>query len=45
MALDHTIGQSIFSGLGFLFGYAVGGLGGAISGLILASRRIRKINS
>jgi hypothetical protein len=45
MVLDHATKLSIFSGLGFLFGYSVGGLGGAVAGLILASRRVRKMNS
>jgi hypothetical protein len=46
MALDHlTELPQIFSGLGFFLGYAVGGLGGAVSGLILASRRVRQTNS
>ncbi|MCA1566863.1 MAG: hypothetical protein LC803_14705 [Acidobacteria bacterium] len=45
MVLDHATELPIFSGLGFLFGYGVGGLGGAVAGLILASRHIRKANS
>jgi hypothetical protein len=45
MLLDRATGLSIFSGLGFLLGYAVGGLGGAVAGLVLASRRLRKTDS
>ena len=45
LVLDHATELPIFSGLGFFFGYAAGGLGGAVSGFILASRRVRKMNS
>jgi hypothetical protein len=31
--LDRTSGTSVFSGLGFLGGYTLGGLGGALLGL------------
>jgi hypothetical protein len=44
-ALNASLGLEALSGLGFFFGYAMGGLGGAISGLVLASRRVRKLNS
>jgi hypothetical protein len=45
MVLDHSMEQPIFSGLGFFFGYVVGGLGGALLGFVVASRRARKLNS
>ena len=43
--LDHAAGLRTLAGLGFFVGYAVGGLGGAVSGLILVSRRTRGMNS
>jgi hypothetical protein len=45
VVFDHVTGLKIFSGLGALSGCALGGLGGAITGLILASRRVRRMNS
>jgi hypothetical protein len=44
-ALDISLGLQALSGLGFFFGYVGGGLGGAVLGFILASRRTRKMNS
>ena len=36
---DHTFGTVIFAGLGFLAGYTLGGLGGALLGLRKALQR------
>ena len=39
--VDTSTGSQVLSGLGFFFGYAIGGVGGAVAGLTLASRRVR----
>lgn len=39
--LDRLIGSQALSGLGFFFGYAIGGGGGAVSGFLLAARRVQ----
>lgn len=36
-------GLQMLSGLGFFFGYAGGGVGGAVAGFLLASRRVRSL--
>lgn len=42
-AVDMSTGLQMLSGLGFLFGYAIGGVGGAVTGFVLASRRVRSL--
>ena len=41
--VDQSTGLQELSGLGFIFGYAVGGIGGAALGFVLASRRVRSL--
>jgi hypothetical protein len=36
-----STGLQVLSGVGFFFGYVIGGVGGAVAGFVLASRRVR----
>ena len=38
-----STGTQALSGLGFFFGYAIGGVGGAVSGFALATRRVQSL--